>query len=53
MTAGARPIFETKNDLSPEVRGRVAELLNQRLADAVGFGAVVIAALASLRAART
>jgi starvation-inducible DNA-binding protein len=39
VTTAATPTFETKNDLPPELRGRVAELLNQRLADAVDLAA--------------
>ena len=34
-------MYDTKNDLAAEVRGKVVELLNRRLADAIDLGAQV------------
>jgi starvation-inducible DNA-binding protein len=35
----ATMMYETKNDLQSSIRGKVAELLNSRLADAIDLGA--------------
>src|ERR1700761_8354027 len=36
---GIAEMYDTKNDLAPVVRGKVVELLNARLADAIDLGA--------------
>ena len=38
-------MYDTRNDLAPELRGRMVELLNGRLADAIDVDVVVAAAL--------